>query len=645
MTTQKMEAGNSKSQSLEAILQKFSQHHQKEIAEINKKLIYNKWAFSGEFQYFINMDNYKELIQKYNLLTIDPRTIQDFIDSYNEEGWFRRIPEYYVNGLGTNMKWIDTNTIYNSIKKFLAKKVANNTRNIFNYIDSSTDDFAYQLGSAIVWNKMDIIANDHNKYSFKINLMNGTYEDGTLIGTLARKNYDEDPVIITLANIMKVIKNHVLGNDGDADLLGIDSKTLKAACNINLNRNISGIPNIKTIKDFWDSNLGKSFAIPYGNIDGKKALEAAQKKLDDALFKELEKIDFSNSSISICNMTQNIAGSVLALNSGSVNVSQTCEMTSEKQKELEQKLEKLDARVTTIENELKDYGEILQTKLSESMNKANSIEKNLKITEKALSTEISTKNSALQNNLTKSSEELKNNLNSINNELTNSLKQIDTSLKTLINEKVQQNTNNIKTLDNNLKSYMKSTDSKIESVKTSFENADKTISKTIEGINNSFSSLISDAIDQINTLKNGLYDSSGKNKIEVVKLDLENANRVFQEGIVKLNTEISDLKLYQKNSLEEQLRILSDSSYPKIIFNYVSKFDSFTNKLYTKLGTGGTLAVSIVVVVVILICIFGLFTFFIYKDVSNVKSEKSQEKSLTEPLMESFKESFKESTN
>lgn len=623
MTSQKMEPGNSKSQSLEAILQKFSQHHQKEIAEINKQLVYNKWAFSGEYQYFINVDNYKELIQKYNLRMIDPRTIQEFIDSYNEEGWFRRIPEYYVNGLGTSMKWITAETVYNSIKAFLSKNLTNNTRNIFNYIDSSTDDFAYQLGAAIVWNKMDIIANDHNKYSFKVNLMNGTYEDGTLIGTLAKKNYDEDPVIVTLANIMKVIKNHVLGNDGDADLLGIDSKTLKAACNINLNRVISGIPDIKTIKDFWDSNLGKSFPIPYGKLDGLQALEQAQKNLDNALFAELEKIDFSNSSISICNMTQNIAGSVLALDSSSINVSQTCEMTSEKQKELEQKLEKLDARVTSIENELKDYGDILQAKLSESIDKANAIENNLKITEKALSDDINAKNTALQNDLAKSSEELKTNLNSINSELTNSLKEIDTSLKTLINEKVQQNAANIKTLDENLKNYMKTTDSKIDTVKISFENVDKTISKTIEGINNSFSSLISDAIDQINTLKNGLYDSSGKNKIEIVKLDLENASKVFQDGITKLNTEITNLKQYQKNSLEEQLRILSESSYPKIIFSYVSKLDSFTNKLYEKLGTGWTLTVSIVVAVVILACFVGLFTYFIYKDVSNAKSLKA----------------------
>lgn len=623
MTSQKMEPGNTKSQSLEAILQKFSQHHQKEIAEINKQLVYNKWAFSGEYQYFINVDNYKELIQKYNLRTIDPRTIQEFVDSYNEEGWFRRIPEYYVNGLGTSMKWITTETVYNSIKAFLSKNLTNNTRNIFNYIDSSTDDFAYQLGAAIVWNKMDIIANDHNKYAFKVNLMNGTYEDGTLIGTLAKKNYDEDPVIVTLANIMKVIKNHVLGNDGDADLLGIDSKTLKAACNINLNRVISGIPDIKTIKDFWDSNLGKSFPIPYGKLDGLQALEQAQKNLDNALFAELEKIDFSNSSISICNMTQNIAGSVLALDSSSINVSQTCEMTSEKQKELEQKLEKLDARVTSIENELKDYGDIFQAKLSESIDKANAIENNLKITEKALSDDINAKNTALQNDLAKSSEELKANLNSINSELTNSLKEIDTSLKILINEKVQQNADNIKTLDENLKKYMKTTDSKIDTVKTSFENADKTISKTIEGINNSFSSLISDAIDQINTLKNGLYDSSGKNKIEIVKLDLENASKVFQDGITKLNTEITNLKQYQKNSLEEQLRILSESSYPKIIFSYVSKLDSFTNKLYEKLGTGWTLTISIVVAVVILACFVGLFTYFIYKDASNAKFLKA----------------------
>ena len=617
-----MEAGNSKSQSLEAILQKFSQHHQKEIADINKRLVYNKWAFSGDFQHFINVDNYKELIQKYDLKSIDPRTIQDFVDAYNEEEWFRRIPEHYPIGNGTAMRWIDTKIVYDSIKKFLSKNLANNTRNIFNYIDSSKDDFAYQLGAAIVWNKMDIIANDNNRYAFKVNLMDGTYEDGTLIGTLAKKNYDEDPVIITLANIMKVIKNHVLGNDGEVDILGIDSKTLKAACNINLSRNFSSVSNIKTIKDFWDSNLGKSFAVPYGNIDGQKELEAAQKKLDNALFAELEKIDFSNSSISICNMTQNIAGSVLALNSGNINVSQTCEMTSEKQKELEQKLGVLEERVTSIETQLKTYSETIQTKLSESITKANLIESQLKSTETTLSKTIDAKNNNLKTALEDSSKELKGNLEKINTQLTNSMKEIDTSLKKLIDEKVAQNAANIKVLDTNLKNHITATNSKIDAVRTSFEKADKTISNTIKEINNKFTSSISDAISQILTLKNGLYDSSGKNKIEIVKLDLENANKVFQDGIAKLNTEISDLKLYQKNTLEEQLRIIQNSSYPKIIFGYISKLDSLTNKLYGKIGVGGTLAVSIAVVVVILACVLGLLAYFIFKDIVKAKSLK-----------------------
>lgn len=311
---------------LKSILSDFSDKYAEQITKINSVLMYKEWAFTSDEQRLLTVEELKELIEKYDLKTVDPRSIQDFIDQFNKNKWFTWFPTYSQNG---SMSWTNLSEITTIVSDFLKTGKKNNAQNIIDYL-SANNTSLYKMASALVWNKLDYVAASNNVYSFRPNLFDGTYDDGNVIGTLVRNNREESPLVICLANLVGLLKNFITGTTDNADLLITNTNTLRAACNYQFNK--LNLKNIVTISDFWNSNIGVRFSEPFENLASQKELEqikAEQKLMETELIDAMKYANFANASISLCNISQSIGGAILCLDSSKINISQSCNTTAE----------------------------------------------------------------------------------------------------------------------------------------------------------------------------------------------------------------------------------------------------------------------------------------------------------------------------
>lgn len=311
---------------LKSILSDFSDKYADQIAKINSLLMYKEWAFTSDEQRLLTVEELKELIEKYDLKTVDPRSIQDFIDQYNKNKWYTWFPTYAQNG---TMSWTNVSEIVTIVNDFLKTGKKNNTQNIIDYL-SANNASLYKVSAAIVWNKLNYVAASNNIYSFRPDLFDGTYDDGNLIGTLVRNNREESPLVICLANLVGLLKNFITGTTDNADLLVTNTNTLRAACNYQFNK--LNLKNIVTISDFWNSNVGVRFSEPFENLASQKELEqikSEQKLMETELIDAMKYANFANASISLCNINQSIGGAILCLDSSKINISQSCTTSAE----------------------------------------------------------------------------------------------------------------------------------------------------------------------------------------------------------------------------------------------------------------------------------------------------------------------------
>ena len=354
-----MNSTNSKLETIQSLISSISNKYKNQIDEINKHLIYKHWIFPNDYQKQLTIIDLKDKIEKYNLIEIDPRSLQDYVDMYNENEWFKYFPVYNQAG---KMIWNNDKDVLNIIESFLKTGAKNNARNIYDYL-SKDNNRLNTISSAIVWNKLDYIARTVNNYSYKADLYNGIYEDGNLIGSLARNNKDESLEVICLSNILSTIKSFISGTISNDDILGINAESLKACCNLQFNR--IDIKNITCIMDFWNANVGKKYTKGFEEIESQKdlsKLKQEQKIIENDIIDAIKLANFSNSNISICNMNQNIAGSILSLgNSNVIKLSQTCNQTNS---------ENIENNVQTIENTINN----ISTKIETVENTVNNIQ-------------------------------------------------------------------------------------------------------------------------------------------------------------------------------------------------------------------------------------------------------------------------------
>ena len=341
-----MSTTESQMEILKSILNDFANKYEKQITEINSLVTYKKWAYTGSYQTLLTIDELKTLIEKYGLSSVDPRTIEEFINEYNEKEWFKYFPVYDQKGKYT---WHKTDEIKTIIDEFLKQTSKNNVQNFVDFL-SNNQKYLYTISSALIWNKLEYVATVNNVYMFKPNLFEGTYEDGNIIGTLARNNQDESTLVICLSNLVNLLNGYLNGKTDSSNLLVANTAIVRAACNYQFNSlNLTnGKTQIKTIVDFWNSNIGKNFKEPFESLTDQKQIQKIkndQKQMETEIINAMKFVNLSNSSISICNMTQNISGAILALDSSKISLSQECTQTSEQTVSISNKL-------TTIENEL-----------------------------------------------------------------------------------------------------------------------------------------------------------------------------------------------------------------------------------------------------------------------------------------------------
>lgn len=355
---------------LKSILNDFANQYQGQINEINSLVNYKKWAFTGDYQKIITIDELRVLIEKYALNTVDPRTIQDFIDQYNEKEWFKYFPMY--NKLG-KLQWVNVSEITTIVNSFLKTGKQNTVQNFVDYLNNN-QTYLYKICAALVWNKLDYTARISNTYMFKPNLFDNVYEDGNTIGTLARNNQEESPLVICLGEFVSLIKGFIQGTTDSSSLFVTNSSTIRAGCSYQLNQ--LNLKNISTIEDFWKSGIGKKFKEPFENLTDQKKIEKInneKKQMETSIIEAMKMANFANANISLCNMNQNISGAILALDSASISLSQECVQTTTETITISQKLENLTQELAllkseTIEDHSKRIGELEKeiTRLRES---------------------------------------------------------------------------------------------------------------------------------------------------------------------------------------------------------------------------------------------------------------------------------------
>lgn len=360
-----MNDANSKVETIQALLSSITLKYKNEIDEINKNLVYKQWMFPNDYQKLLTIMDLKEKIEQYNLLEVDPRSTQEYIDMYNNNEWFRYFPSYNQNG---KLIWHNTSDVLNIIEEFLKTKSKNNARNIYDYISNDNDRLNI-IASAIVWNKLDYVARTANKYSYRPNLYDGIYEDGNMIGSLARNNKDESEEVICLSNILSTIKSFLSGKLSNDDILGVNAEALKACCNLQFNK--IDIQNIKTILDFWNANIGKRFSVPFEQLSSTKELDkikANQDKITQDIIDSVKLANFANSSISICNMSQSVTGTILSIgNSNIVKLSQTCTQTTNFE-------ENVTANLSNVTNEFNEFKTEVTNEINSINNNVNTLE-------------------------------------------------------------------------------------------------------------------------------------------------------------------------------------------------------------------------------------------------------------------------------
>ena len=360
-----MNKDNSKFETMQSILSSISLKYKEQISEINQNLIYKQWIFPNDYQRLLTIMNLKEKIETYNLLEIDPRSTQEYVNMYNDNEWFKYFPVYNQAGKFT---WHNTNDVLNIIEEFLKTGVKNNARNIYEFISKDNNRLNI-IASAIVWNKLDYVARTSNKYSYKPNLYDNIYEDGNMIGSLARNNKDESLEVICLSNILSTIKSFLSGQVSNDDILGVNSESLKACCNVQFNR--IDVQNIKNIIDFWNANIGKKFSKPFESISSQKEIDKIkneQKIIENDIIDAIKLANFSNSSISICNMSQEITGAILSIgNSNVIKLSQSCTQTNNFEENVSNSL-------TNITNEFNEFKVEINEQLNEINNETKKID-------------------------------------------------------------------------------------------------------------------------------------------------------------------------------------------------------------------------------------------------------------------------------
>ena len=360
-----MSSVESKIEAMKSILNNITAKYEKRINEINQALIYKRWAFPGDYQKLLSIEDLKTMIEKYNLYSIDPRSVQDFIDSYNDKEWFRWFPVFNQNG---KMSWANDSDVTEIISEFLKTGSKNNSENIFKFINKDNSKLDI-IAAAIVWNKLDFIARTVNKYSYRPKLFEGIYEDGSVIGSLARNNKDESLEVICLSNILSTIRSFVEGKVENVDILRANPESLKASCNRQFNK--IDVKNISFIIDFWNANVGKKYLNPFEALQSQKelnALQTDQQNIENEMVNALKTINFTNATLSICNMNQNIAGAILAMGeSNSIKFSQSCTQTNSTDQTLSE-------QVSDVTNNFNSYMTETNNSISEINQKVSALD-------------------------------------------------------------------------------------------------------------------------------------------------------------------------------------------------------------------------------------------------------------------------------